>query len=91
MCQKYLNIHFKMIYYDSIMRGIMEQKIADINKSVFSLCKNDDELKQILYDLGFNQTRYAKYSGKIYDTKKRCKNKTYPFDKNSVYFRRERI
>jgi hypothetical protein len=31
----------------------MEQKIADINKSIYSLCHNDDNLKEILYDLGF--------------------------------------
>ncbi|HEY8390991.1 MAG TPA: DUF1858 domain-containing protein [Clostridia bacterium] len=31
----------------------MDQKVIDLNESVFSLCKKDNNLKNILYDLGF--------------------------------------
>ena len=62
----------------------MEQKIADINKSVFSLCKNDDTLKQILYDLGFEDITkpgMLNTAGRFMTLKKGAKIKHIPLTK----------
>lgn len=62
----------------------MEQKIADINKTVFSLCKDDDNLKQILYDLGFKDITkpgMLNTAGRFMTLKKGAKMKKIPLSK----------
>lgn len=62
----------------------MDKKIIDLNKSVNSLCKDDEKLKHILYDLGFSDiTKPAMLNtaGRIMTLKKGAAFKKIPLSK----------
>lgn len=62
----------------------MDKKVVDLNKSVYSLCKDDENLKLILCDLGFHDiTKPAMLNtaGRIMTLKKGAAFKKIPFPK----------
>ena len=52
----------------------IDMKPLDLNRSVHDLVKENPELQQIMYDLGFTEINNAQLNWKDHDNSKGCKD-----------------